>query len=313
MSFSAITLLQNVTARSMDSLEARLKFIEVIKSLHKTLNVSRDTSPSSTQPAATEPVHFYLMHYEDHYEDFHSCLFEVTASMDSLDRLNVLIYWSRLVSSLWPRASKDVNGQPNIAGRVVHDYLLKDLGRMLALVLPEHDWKALTNLPVATDVFLHVWRTVGSPSAQDIEPLTCRRESFPLDPDLRGFIDRQSLDPAWRTPKPDASDSMREALLLLVDRRAKAIFLQEYYRAHGAVSVPASTSASTILHRMESDRERHKKSKEHLWFTDRDSSMLELAEFDALWQQHRKGMTRDDYQDVKQLQRIAQESYLYQI
>ncbi|AMD20278.1 HDL466Cp [Eremothecium sinecaudum] len=297
----------------MDSLEARLKFIEVIKTLHKTLNVSKDTSPSSVSSSAIDPVHFYLVHYEDHYEDFHRCLFEVAASMDSLDRVNVLIYWSRLISSLWPRCLKEVDGQYNIAGKVVHDLLLKDLNQIVHLVMPKGDWKALSNLQIVIDVFLHISKLTNSAEACNTAQLTYPRDKFPLDSVLTRAIEERSLDVPWRSPQPDSQDILRDTVDLLLDRRAKSLFLQDYFSRHGIVNVTASTNATTILHRMENDRERHKKSKEHLWFTERDTSMLEIAEFDALWQQNRMGMTRDDYQDVKELQHIAQESYLYQI
>ncbi|AET39635.1 Ctk3p Ecym_4606 [Eremothecium cymbalariae DBVPG len=297
----------------MDSLEARLKFIEVIKTLHKTLNVSKDTSPSTAQSSATDPVHFYLMHYEDHYEDFHRCLFETAGSMDSLDRLNVLIYWSRLISSLWPRCLKEMDGQYNVAGRVVHDYLLKDLNKMVQLVTPENDWKALTNLQIAIDIFLYIKKIIGEVNDTEVHKLTCPRSQFKLDENLFSKLKLKSFELNWGSPADSCEDAIKDTLDLLVDRRTKAIFLQECFKQHGVINIPASSSANTILHRMENDRERHKKSKEHLWFTERDYSMLEVSEFDILWEQNRKGMTRDDYQDIKQLHRLAQESYLYQI
>ena len=61
---------------------------------------------------------------------------------------------------------------------------------------------------------------------------------------------------------------------------------------------------------MENDRERHKKSKEHLWFINRDF-ILDQQEFDALWAANRQGMTRDDYNNIKELKEIAQNSYMY--
>lgn len=299
----------------MDSFEARLQFIQVIKNLHKTLNTSKETSPTNvTNQQQTDPVQFYLKHYEHHYEDFHQCLLDYTAKMDSLDRLNVLIYWSRLVSSLWPRCMRDVNGEENIAGKVVHNYLLKQLHQILVLMIPENDWKSLVNLSICIDIFLYLNDMCGVYTEQNLKLLTCDREMVisSFDGPLKDALQKKSLDVSWYEP-PEAqnyTESFSHALQFLVSRRKLALFLQEYYRLYGSASVSLSTSNSTILHRMENDRERHKKSKEHLWFINRDF-ILDQQEFDALWAANRQGMTRDDYNNIKELKEIAQNSYMY--
>lgn len=295
----------------MDSLEARLKFIEVIKTLHKTLNVSKDTNPLTGQSSATDPVHFYLLHYGDHFEDFHRCIFEVASSMDSLERMNVLIYWSQLLSSLWPRCLKQIDGQFNIAGKVVHDYLIKDLNKMIELVMPIKDWKALSNLRIVTEVFMNILQLIGTKDTYDLSQLTCPRDNFTLNDSLKIAIEEGSIDVPWLQASQSCDESILDCIDLLVDRRAKAIFLQNYFSTHGVISSNISTSTTSILHRMENDRERHKKSKEHLWVTEREISMLEVAEFDALWNSSIRGMTRDDYKDINRLRDIAHASYLY--
>ncbi|CDO93471.1 unnamed protein product [Kluyveromyces dobzhanskii CBS 2104] len=352
----------------MDAFEARLRFVDVIKHLHKTLHKKRDTSPSADGDSATgatgavgsangsnaasaaaaavaaaaaaaaassssssgaggasssslaDPVQFYLKHYEHHYEDFHQCFFLTTTNMDSLDRLNVLIYWSRIVSSLWARCLKNVDGQWNVQGKVMFEYLLLDLNRMLDLVLPKQDWKSLTNLSVSIEVLRYITSLVKSeePQIDECWQLLARsREEIVNQFTEQEWacvngtqFDASALEWVQATQQERCDASLLQCVQLLVDRRRKAFLLQEYYRKHNFLALPTSSLSQTLLHRMENDRERHKKSKEHEWVIDR-VTMTDTVEFDALWNSYAQGMNRNDYQNIKTIQEIAQQSYMY--
>ena len=124
----------------MDSLDARLKFIQVLKTLYKTLNLSsssssQDTTRSQTVAADTsspgelttsatntnnvsidavgtitpsnqtnpeEPIQFYLANYLHHYEDFQQCIIDTLQKLDPLDRLYIYMYYIRILETLYP-------------------------------------------------------------------------------------------------------------------------------------------------------------------------------------------------------------------
>ncbi|SCU89876.1 LAFA_0E21572g1_1 [Lachancea sp. 'fantastica'] len=293
----------------MDAFEARLQFLQVIKNLHKTLNVSKDNSPlSSGGQQQNDPLAFYLRHYEHHYEDFQQCMLDSAAKMDSLDRLNVLIYWSRLISMLWSRCMRDVDGQLNNTGKVIYGHLLGQLDEMVALALPGNDWKALTNLSVCVDIVIHLNRLceVLNPAAD--EELLKQPYKQLLSDDITSPLELPWLQ-AIKTDQHDYKQAMRNCYQLLVDRARHAAAMQELYRLEGICTVTEAVNSNTVLHRMENDRERHKKSKEHLWFTDRNF-ILDVREFDSLWDSCR-GMTRNDYTNLRELKKIAHNSYMY--
>ena len=95
-----------------------------------------------------------------------------------------------------------------------------------------------------------------------------------------------------------------------LDVYKRRVIIQEMYRKHLCLNLPSSSQPPTVLHRMENDRERHKKSKEHNWFIDREH-MLDTTEFDNLWKTFATGMNRNDYQNIKNIQEIAHTSYIY--
>ncbi|CUS21429.1 LAQU0S03e02388g1_1 [Lachancea quebecensis] len=300
----------------MDAFEARLQFLQVIKNLHKTLNAAKDNSPlSGASQQQNDPVQFYLRHYEHHYEDFQQCLLDSAQKMDSLDRLNVLIYWSRLVSMLWPRCRKELDGEQNTASKAVHNHLLGQLDQIFALVLPAEDWKSLTNLKVCVDIFVFLNRlcqVLKSPTEEHL--LFCADHELlqALDTSHTRPLPESAAELPWFRPETSQKDykqALSDTLTLLVDRRKHAAYLQEVYRINGVCAIPISTANSTILHRMESDRERHKKSKEHMWFTERDF-ILDPREFDLLWGSL-DGMSKNDFADIRDMNNIAQNSYMY--
>ncbi|SCU99904.1 LAMI_0G01596g1_1 [Lachancea mirantina] len=309
----------------MDAFQARLQFLQVVKNLHKNLHAVKDTSQgSNASQQQNDPVQFYVRNYEHHYEDFQQCLLDSALKMDSLDRLNVLIYWQKLVEALWPRCRSEIDGERNTPAKVLYTQFLGRLDEIVQLVLPAHDWKSLTNLDacVAISKRLNSLCSVVPENDPQLQKLDLTRD------EILQQIDPKGPELPWFSP-PLATDyetAFSTTCMLLVDRRKHAIQLQEYYRRHlvcGISTAPAtstggaSTTASAatanssgvILHRMENDRERHKKSKEHLWVTERQY-ILDSREFDTLWNST-KGMAKSDYVDLRIMNNIAHSSYMY--
>lgn len=286
----------------MDSFEARLQFIQVLKNLQKTLSVlrtgshdeSRSNSPSLNRSTGSDPIQFYLKNYPQHYEDFHQCLFDTTSKMDSLDRINVVLYYSRIMYILKTRESE-------FNSKVLNEHLLPSLDKLLLLALPKDDWKALTNLKSCIEVFEwlnKVWGTVVSWS-----------DEIPAV-DLNTPISHL----AWyetTTETADATQSFQNCVHLLKDRLAKQHYLFEYYKVNGICDLPTNSSSSTILHRMENDREKHKRLKENNWVLERPSNnILDPQEFRTLWENDPYNrLTKQDYKNIKELNLIAQQSY----
>lgn len=275
----------------MDSFEARLQFISVIKNLQKTLGISKRLD--------NDPVQFYLSHYEQHYEDFHQCLFDTASKMDSLDRLNVVIYYAKIVEVLH-------GNQSELNSRVLNQLLLPTIDSMLALALPAQDWKALTNLDTCIEVFQKCNSLMGG-IAEFHKPSNQQTVShLPLD----------KLQ--WYTPSQHPSlhyhESFRRAATLLQDRCVKQLTMFQNFKLFGLCSAPLSRpqpSTQTILHRMESDREKHKRLKENLWVLPRPQpSILDEFEFKTLWESTpQEGLTRADYRSMSDMDRIAHASY----
>ncbi|CCD24848.1 Ctk3p NDAI_0E00320 [Naumovozyma dairenensis CBS 421] len=138
----------------MDSFEARLQFIQVLKNLQKNLSIidnrtsissGGETNPMSSS-STVDPIQFYLRSYKDHFEDFHQCLFDTTNKMNSLDRLNVLFYYSKILITL--RSNMNEFNE-----KVIFNVLLPSLCDLYHLILPNYDWKSLTNLDPCIEIY----------------------------------------------------------------------------------------------------------------------------------------------------------------
>ncbi|SJM88438.1 related to CTD kinase subunit gamma [Zygosaccharomyces bailii] len=270
----------------MDSFEARLQFTSVVKNLQKTLGVSKRLE--------NDPVQFYLNHYEHHYEDFHQCMFDTAAKMDSLDRLNVVLYYSSIVEVLHARQSE-------LNARVLNQVLLPSLDAMLLLALPSKDWKALTNLSACADVFHRMNSLVGG-------IVTLQK------PQLDMHLPLDKLP--WYTPSEHPSihyhESFQRAATLLQDRSAKQQYMFQQFRHQGLCAVDApQPSPQTVIHRMENDREKHKRLKENIWVLPRpNANILDPHEFDLLWNATpSEGLTKGDYRHINEMRKIARVSY----
>lgn len=286
----------------MDSFEARLQFIQILKNLQKSLNIlrtgteddGRSDSPSLSRSAGTDPIQFYLKNYTQHYEDFHQCLFDTMSKMDPLDRINIVLYYTRIMSIL-------KNRETDFNTTVLNQHLLPSLDRLLLLALPANDWTALSNLKACIEVFQWLNEVCGNVvewSDECAQPDT----AVPL------------AELAWFEPASNpinATQSFQSATLLLKDRLTKQRYLIEYYRNNGVCGISTATGASTILHRMENDREKHKRLKENTWVLERPTnSIVDPQEFQSLWENAPyNGMTKEDYRNIKELNGIAQQSY----
>ncbi|CAI4944090.1 ANL_collapsed_G0039970.mRNA.1.CDS.1 [Saccharomyces cerevisiae] len=296
----------------MDSLEARLQFIQVLKNLQKTLHKTRDsitsssttTPPSSQQKLNNDPIQFYLRNYRHHYEDFHQCLFDTTMKMDPLDRLDVVIYYVRIIRNLYPHSHSNTN-----VTKVLNEVLLMDIDLVFELCLPCQDWKSLTNQATCKELFLDLSKLIHYDAT-----------SVTHTPSDTTFIDATT----WysvkteRTTK-DYKESLQRTESLLKDRDLKKLaFFQQFNSDTTAINPDLQTqptNANILLHRMEADRELHKRSKETSWYIERPSNdILDESEFKSLWTHFEttdSGFDKDDYKNIKALNDIAKASYMY--
>lgn len=286
----------------MDSFEARLQFIAVLKNLQKTLNSSSSNtndntnskSPNFGSANANDPIQFYLKNYRQHYEDFHQCLFDTTAKMDPLDRLNVLLYYSKIIIVLRAQHSE-------FNHKVLNQHLLPSLDKMLLLTLPSKDWKSLTNLRFCIEIFQSL-NSAYDNMVQWRDTIDTIEHTVPIE----------TL--SWYTPDSTAitpQESFTNSLKLLKDRQAKQQFLFQYYKENGVCNLPTSSTTSTIIHRMENEREKHKRRKENNWVLERiDNNFLDPQEFLNIWNhESSKGLTKEDYKNINEINNIAQQSY----
>lgn len=287
----------------MDSFEARLQFIQILKNLQKSLNIlrtgtdgdPRSDSPSLSRSAGPDPIQFYLKNYRQHYEDFHQCLFDTMSKMDPLDRVNIVMYYSRIMFILKSRES-DFNTT------VLNQHLLPSVDKMLLSALPVNDWTSISNLKSCIEVFQWLNKVCNDVVQWDDEPIKSDN-GLPLS-ELQWF--------EITSDSTSVSQSFQNAMLLLKDRLSKQQCLFEYYRTNGICNIPTATTSPTILHRMENEREKHKRHKETNWVLERPSgSIVDEQEFENLWSSApNNGMTKHDYRNIKELNRIAKQSYV---
>ncbi|QLQ81807.1 hypothetical protein HG537_0G00610 [Torulaspora globosa] len=286
----------------MDSFEARLQFIQILKNLQKSLTIlrtgteddGRSDSPSLNRSQGTDPIQFYLKNYTQHYEDFHQCLFDTMSKMDPLDRLNILLYYTRIMFILKNRPT-DFNAQ------VLNQHLLPSIDRLFLLALPANDWTSLTNLKACIETFEWLNQECGN-VVEFTDKYVQPDNSTPIS-ELKWF------EPS--TESTNMTHSFQTVTQLLHDRLTKQHYLIEYYRNNGVCNMPTTTASSTILHRMENDREKHKRLKENNWVLERPTNkIVDPKEFQSLWENKPNNtMTKQDYMNVKELNRIARQSY----
>lgn len=310
----------------MDSLEARLQFIQVIKGLHKTLSVNKDletpggASNSSKGAAASsvDPVQFYLRNFEQHHEDFHQCLFDLARKMDSLDTLNVFIYYCIIISTLEKSRKRSPNNR--LLSNVLENIMIPDLDKLLVVCLPAKDWKSLTNLETCTKTLCQLIRQINYEDGIKFQEF----ESS----DLLATAPENFQDPApiiWYDPNKDEDSdtlnnlkyngSIERCYKLISDRRVKKARVFDNYAKFGDCHIDIkesqnAISSQVILQRMENDRESHKRMKENMWVVERSKNLMDSIEFEKLW--HSSGnsrLSRNDVRNIKQLELMATNSY----
>ncbi|EDO17770.1 hypothetical protein Kpol_541p13 [Vanderwaltozyma polyspora DSM 70294] len=303
----------------MDSFEARLQFIQVLKNLQKTLNITRETSPTpslntSSKSNLTDPVQFYLKGYEQHYEDFHQCMFTSGEKMDPLDRLNIVMYYQMILIALWPISQKEGNNE--ISKKVIFKNLLPSIDKIFQLALPPNEWKSLVNLPKCIDIFKSLNKICGGIIDENqIQELD--KEKLPLS--NSELIEDETkwlnipMDNLNNTSNIDYKESFQNCFKLLIDRKCRQqLFFQNYENPDKLkliFQLPQTTSTQITLHRMESDRERHKRAKEHMWFINK-TNMLDESEFQNLWNKIPNSLTAEDLTSIQEIQSIAKQSYM---
>ncbi|KAH3903627.1 Ctk3p SCDLUD_001272 [Saccharomycodes ludwigii] len=154
----------------MNSLEIRMKFIQLMKTLHKCsltsqasnilmLNnyknsislitdykkqnknydiLTNDLNTNNTSNNINNNdlhLQLYLRYYEENYDDFHQVLMDYLKKINILDRLDVLIFWTQLITQLNLKQRRNLDHTGNKAYMVLHDYLIRYLPQVFSLVL----------------------------------------------------------------------------------------------------------------------------------------------------------------------------------
>ncbi|CCK71397.1 Ctk3p KNAG_0G03390 [Huiozyma naganishii CBS 8797] len=269
----------------MDSIEARLQFIQVLKNLHKTLHSVLSTSTAATSVTAgaavspqhkfetPDPIQFYLNNCKEHYEDFHLCMLDQMEKMDPLDRVTVVLYYGKIMGIL----NRDSAPIPQ---RIVSQFMLPSLATVFQLALPQGNTESLANLTVCLDM------------------LNILREEFAGE---------------------QHSEVFRSVKEVVHQRMQFKTELQQRYLEEGTLALSADPqtpqpvskeTVATTLGRMELDRERHKRSKEQIWVVERPNhSILNAAEFEQKWAST-EPLNEFDMAQIRHLTNLARESYL---
>ncbi|SMN20491.1 similar to Saccharomyces cerevisiae YML112W CTK3 Gamma subunit of C-terminal domain kinase I (CTDK-I) [Maudiozyma saulgeensis] len=303
----------------MDALEARLQFIQVLKSLPKTLNLSKNITTTSTHGTPNtiksvgnssssnsdnpqDPTVFYMKHYLQHYEDFQQCMLDTMSKMDPLDRLYILIYYSKIIHELYIHTIHVQNIEQatdtsikSTVETVLYDHVILGLHTVCELACPKGDMKAFTNLPYCINFyddlkFLFQNASHGTIDTelslvqQHITELKQYREELFASFKQNGILTSEPFDNKNQTTKNNTN----------------------------------SSEVQVVLNRMEMDRDRHKKLKEQNWQINRtqnatttnaiSNEMLAPIEFEQLWNTTPAFDIRDGH-FAKQIQTIANESY----
>ena len=276
----------------MDALEARMQFIHVLKSLPKTLDVTRRGPGTGRTPengndsssTGTNPVQFYLAQYPEHHEDLQQCMLDIMGKMDTLDRLYIAIYYHRLVEQL------SAENDSEVATKVLGQFLLPGLPRVYELACPLDQPRALTNLPELVQLFQELKEGLGGAVVNGESALT----------QVQTYLDQT-----------------QEKKQQLMDDFSRTGTIN-YIATNTAVPSHLPPLEQTVLNRMEMDRDRHKKQKEQSWHVHRNvdpsrappgiNGMLLPHEFDTLWD-NTPALTPSDIRNTAELHEIAASSY----
>lgn len=307
----------------MDALEARLQFIQVLKSLPKTLNLSKNvtttsshgtpnviqstgnsttSNTSSSNDNPQDPTVFYMKYYLQHFEDFQQCMLDTMSKMDPLDRLYILIYYSKIIHELYmyiiqgqKKESVSDTGTKSTTEITLYDTVIPGLHIVCELACPNGDMKAFTNLPYCINFY------------EDLKSLFQNTNHVAIEKEL-SLVEQHIIE----------LKQNREELFSSFKQNGILTYEQSSNKNPSTTNNTNPSEVQIVLNRMEMDRDRHKKLKEQNWQINRIQSvastgtitneMLAPTEFEHLWSTTPAFDTRDGY-FAKQVQAIATESY----
>lgn len=310
----------------MDSLEARLQFIQVLKTLPKTLNLSKNqySGTNTVTPTRTannenlqDPIRFYMQYYTEHYEDFQQCLIDTMSKMDPLDRLYIMIYYSKIIHELYIKSKTVPSNNNNInKDNILYDIIIPNVHIICHLVCPTGDMKAFTNLPYCIE-FYHDLDTLFINELNSTEIGNIHNDILKKELNVvQEYLSNLNLD--------------KIGLLQSFQQNGTLTFEQAIDSNSASGDNGYSTAVQIVLNRMEMDRDRHKKLKEQNWQvsravtvdnTNQDNAsntrsiitvpineMLVTTEFDQLWE-NTMPFNSTDAHFAGDIQKIAIESY----
>ncbi|CAL9731082.1 CTD kinase subunit gamma [Monosporozyma unispora] len=313
----------------MDSLEARLRFITVLKTLQKTLNViniSEITSNNSnTSTTANIPTNSFVAVSNDGSLSSSSTTPSTSSTMNSTGvftlpqtsdtkYVNPIEFYLKNYKEHYEDFHQcliDTMKKFNVLDRLpITIYYFKIINMLYYDINNEISLKILNEFMIPSLIEI---ATLILPE-NDVMSLT----NLPLSEDLvNNLLNSGRISVIIPT---DLQTQLRNLI------EARKEFKQTILNTYDTTQLISHESGSgtiefpTILNRMEMDRDRHKRSKETNWKVKRPSSsssvnsttsqlMLNPAEFKTQWNSI-NALTAEDLQEIKTLNSTAQESYL---
>lgn len=272
---------------TMDPFEARLQFIQILESLNP-----------STQ-AIAKCVSFALKNQELH-EDFHSCILEVLDRIDLNSRINVLYFIESLVSAITTNTSKN----QDVISPYVNN-LENDFPMILKKVVPNQN---LINLKSSSDILANIEKYYNVDNAalkMEFEEVSLEniKNNEPAE-----FNQESGFKGAWNFLISNKRKGLQERLNQLKGELGESTNGTESEAVAKEEASLRPFTKEQILSRIEADRERHKRFKEVNWIVNRPNGKIDYNEFEKIWDQH-DDLDDDDYQDLRELNQIAKESY----
>lgn len=268
---------------TMDPFEARLQFIQILEALN----------PSSQ--AISKAVSFALKNEELH-EDFHSCILEVLDRIDLNSRVNVLYFLESLVSSIVTNSTKANDNQNPYINNLENDFPI-----ILKKIVPNQN---LINLKSSCDILANIEKYYNV----DNSDLKKKFDSVSLDnieTEIKSDENSNGFEGAWKFLIINKQSGLKQRLKQLngeTNGLDASTIVEE-----GSNTLKPFTKEQ-ILSRIEADRERHKRFKEVNWIVNRPNGKIDYNEFERIWEKHQE-LDDDDYQDLRDLNQIAKESY----
>lgn len=255
----------------MDPFEARLQFIQLLETVN----------PSSQSMGKTTA---FAIKFQDLHEDFHSCILEVLNKVDLNIKINIVYFIENLLNKLYKKDYEDVAYFRNIE---------RDFPKIVENCLPNDNLINLINL---YEILNNLEKLFGK-ADQNRDLRT-----------LFDSLDATNYDVKVNEPGEASGESsgFRKSWLILIAKKEKSIrsrIEQLHAKSDSTEDVPLTKEQ--ILNRIETDRERHKKTKEINWIINRNDPR---TEFDKLYVQFDKGLSEKDFRDLKELTLICNES-----